>query len=80
MVRRLKARYSGNALIPQEPCDIPEGAVVDLIVQGASALPPETSDPAERTAILRRLVERMQHNRLPSGAPRLTRDDYHERR
>jgi hypothetical protein len=79
MVRRLKAIYSGKALIPQEPCDLPEGAVVELIVEGSLSLPPPVTDPDERGRILSGLVERMRRNGLPAGAPRFTREQLHER-
>jgi|WetSurMetagenome_2_1015567.scaffolds.fasta_scaffold1523003_1 hypothetical protein len=79
MVRRLKALYSGKTLIPQEPCDLPEGAIVELILHGAPILPPEIGEPGERARALRAVVARMQRNPLPAAAPRLTREQLHER-
>ena len=79
MVRRLKAIYSGKALIPQGPCDFPEGSVVDLIVQGVSVEGPQVTDAAERSRALRMLVARMRRNPVGPNAPRLTRDQMHER-
>ena len=79
MVRRLKAIYSGNALIPREACDLPEGAIVDLVVEGLALEPPVIADPQERSRTLKAVVERMRRNPLPADAPRLTRDQMHER-
>lgn len=79
MVRKLRAVYSGKTLIPQEPCDLPEGAIVELILHGAPILPPEIHDPAERAKTLQAVVARMKSNRLPAASPRLTREQLHER-
>jgi len=79
MERRLRAIYRGKLLIPQEPCDFPEGAVLDLVVAGSPVVPPDVGDPAERARILARLTDRMRRNRLPANAPRLTREQLHER-
>ncbi len=79
MVQRLRAVYSGKVFIPQEPCDIPEGSVVEVVLQGSPLLPPVVTDPDEQMDILSRTVERMRRNGLPPDAPRLTREQLHER-
>jgi hypothetical protein len=61
------------------PCDLPEGAEVELILQGPIILPPEVTEPEERMRILTEMVDRMQKNPLPAGAPPLTRESLHER-
>jgi hypothetical protein len=80
MAQVVKAIFSGNAFIPQEPCNVPEGALVDLIVQDPSILPPRVKDPQERARILKRLVERIKNNPIPAKAPRFSREELHERR
>jgi hypothetical protein len=42
-------------------------------------IPPRISDPEEGARIRKRVVERMQSNPIPEGAPRFTRDELHER-
>jgi len=78
MTRRLRAVYSGNALIPRGACDLPEGAVVDLVVEGLAIEPPMIADPDERSRVLKAIVERMRRSPLPPDAPRLTREQMHE--
>jgi predicted DNA-binding antitoxin AbrB/MazE fold protein len=80
MSQRLKARYQGGTFVPEAPCDLPEGAEVELIVQGPMVLPPEVTDPVERERILEALIERMKENPIPPDAPPLTRETLHERR
>jgi len=80
MYQRVRATYHGGAFIPREPFYIRDNSEVELIVQGPLALPPEMTDPAERARLLKVVTERMQHNPIPGGAPRLTRDELHERR
>lgn len=80
MSRRLKAVYQRGIFSPREPCDVPEGSEVELIIQGPFILPPGVREPEEQKQILRRVVERMQQNPIPAGAPHLTREALHERR
>ena len=80
MSQRVRAVYHRGAFIPQTPCDLPEKAEVELIIQGPYLLPPGEMDPKKRARILRRVVERMRQNPFPPGPPRLTRDELHERR
>lgn len=80
MPKTLKAFYQHGAFYPEEPCDLPEGAEVELVVQGPVVAPPTVTDPKERKAIMTALVDRMLATPLPEGAPRLTREALHERR
>jgi predicted DNA-binding antitoxin AbrB/MazE fold protein len=80
MSHQLKALYRGGVFVPQEPCNVPEGSEVELIIQGPLILPPEVKEDEERQHILGMVIERMQHNPLPVDAPRLTREALHERR
>ena len=77
---KLKAVYRDGAFVPESPCEFPEEAEVELLVQGPLRLPPTVTDGKERLALLKQVTQRMQHNPIPSGAPRFTRDELHERR
>ena len=79
MSQRLKAVYQGGAFRPQEPCNLPESSEVELIVEGPFVVPPEVRKPKDRTRIMKTVVRRMQRNRIPADAPRLTREALHER-
>jgi predicted DNA-binding antitoxin AbrB/MazE fold protein len=79
MVHRLKAVYQGGVFAPREPCSIPEGSEVELIVQGPVIFPPAVKEPEAQQHILSMLVKRMKQNPLPAAAPRLTREALHER-
>jgi hypothetical protein len=76
----LKATYRSGAFILQTTCDLPEGFEVELFVQSTQVVPPKIADIDARQDFLKLLVERMQHNLIPSTAPRFTRDILHERR
>jgi len=80
MIRKIRAVYRDGVFCPERPCDLPENSEVELFVQGPSALKPAVTDQEQRDRILREIVERMQGNPLPPGAPRWTRDELHERR
>ena len=80
MAQSLKAIYSNGAFIPQTPCDLPEGAEVELTVRASNIIPPRVQDPEERKRIIERMVERMKANPIPAAAPRFTREELHERR
>ncbi len=80
MNRRLKAVYRDGAFVPSAPCELPEEAEVELLVQGPWLSHPRVTDPAERSQILAGLVDRMRENSLPAEAPRFTREELHERR
>ena len=80
MFGEFKAIFRHGAFVPQEPCPIPEGTEVRLIVQQPALTPPRITDPIERAAVLRRIVDRMKQNPLPSETKPFTRDELHERR
>lgn len=80
MNRKIKAIYRDGSFIPQEPCDLPEEAEVDLIIQGPAVIPPQVLDPKEKELILKRLKRRILQNPIPDEAPVFTRDELHERR
>ena len=80
MIQRIRAIYRDGAFRPQKPCDFPENAEVELLVQETTVCAPSVSDRSERLRILRRITERMQSNPLPSGAPHFSRDELLERR
>jgi len=80
MSQRLKAVYHRGTFLPQEPCDVPEGSEVELIIQGPFIFPPAVRKSEEQEHILKMVVERMQQNPIPAGAPHLTREALHERR
>lgn len=75
----MKAVYRDGSFVPREPCGLPEGAEVEIVVQGVPILPAPVTDPAERQRILQALTERMQRHPLPREAPRFTREELHER-
>jgi len=77
---KLRAIYRDHAFLVRGPCTVPEGAEVDLIVQGPLVLSPEVTDLAERESILKQVVAQMRHNPIPSDAPRWTREQLHGRR
>jgi predicted DNA-binding antitoxin AbrB/MazE fold protein len=76
----VRAIYRAGAFIPQEPCDLPEGAAVELIIHRPGIYPPEITDPEEQARLLKLVTERMMRNPIPADAPRFTRDELHERR
>lgn len=81
MSQTLRAIYRDGAFIPQTPCDLPEGAEVELTILESRVSPPEVADPEERKRILERMVERMRANPIAADAPRrFTREELHERR
>jgi predicted DNA-binding antitoxin AbrB/MazE fold protein len=80
MSQRLKAIYREGAFIPQMPCDLPEGAEVEITIHEANFLPPEVTDPEERKRIMSELIQNMLDNPIPANAPRFTREELHERR
>ena len=80
MSNRIKATFHDGAFIPQQPFDLPEGAQVELVIEGPTVTPPEVSDPEERRQILNAMVDRMIQNPIPADAPRFSREELHERR
>ncbi|HVG18350.1 MAG TPA: antitoxin AF2212-like protein [Blastocatellia bacterium] len=80
MSQRIRAVFHDGVFVPRQPCDLPEGSEVEVIVRQPHVLPPEESDPEERARILRAMVERMNDNPIPENAPRFSREELHERR
>ena len=80
MSLQVKAVFRNGAFVVQEPCDLPQEAEVNLIVQGPLVVPPAVTDPEERARILAAMTQRMRQNPLPAGAPHFTREQLHERR
>jgi predicted DNA-binding antitoxin AbrB/MazE fold protein len=76
----IKAVYHNGAFIPQEPCDLPEGAEVEVVVSDPYTIPPQITDPEERKRVMAELLKRMSENPIPENAPHFTRDELHERR
>ena len=79
MAQRLRAVFHEGHFIPTESCDIPDGAEVNLTVDVPHIVPPRVEDPESRRRIIAGMVERMHKNPLPVDAPRVTRDQLHER-
>lgn len=80
---RLRAIYKDGAFIPitnGDELDVPENAEVELIVQNPVVLPATAINEDERERALRTLVESWEQHQLAPDAPRLTRDELHERR
>jgi predicted DNA-binding antitoxin AbrB/MazE fold protein len=80
MSQRIKAVFQNGAFVPQQPCDLPEGSVVELTVYDPYTIPPAIKDRVQRAAMLQELVQRMRDNPIPEAAPSFTRDELHERR
>lgn len=76
MSLKVKAIYRDGSFVPQAPCDLVDGAQVDLLIE---ALEPQV-EPGSRARRLKALAERMQRNPIPAEASRWTRDELHERR
>ena len=77
----LRAVYRNGTFVPLVPCDLPEETEVEVRINEASAIiPPLETDPAKRAEIMKRLLERMTSSPLPPDAPKLSRDELHERR
>jgi predicted DNA-binding antitoxin AbrB/MazE fold protein len=80
MSQTLKAIYRDGAFIPQTPCDLPEGAEVEITIRSPKLIPPRVTDPEERGRLMDELIQNMLDNPIPEDAPRLTREELHERR
>ena len=80
---RLKAVYRDGAFVPVpngEKLNVPENAEVEITVHDPYVIPPRVTDEAERARIMQELVESWNQHPLRGDAPRLTRDELHERR
>ena len=80
---RLKAIYRDGAFVPVpngERLNVPENTEVEITVHDPYILPPTATSDEERERALRELIESWQQHPLTGEAPRLTRDELHERR
>lgn len=80
MLDHIRAVYRDGAFYPVTPCPMPENSEVDLTVRVAGVEPPLVKDPEERRRIMKELTAEMMQRTLAVVAPRLTRDQMHERR
>ena len=80
MNHKIRATFQGGTFVPHQPCELPEGADVDLWIEGPTVLPPEVTDPHEKARLLSELVESIRQHPLAADAPRLTREELHDRR
>ena len=77
---RIRAIVRDGKFVPVEPCPLPEAQEVEITIESPRIIPPAITDPAERAKAMEELVARMKANPLPADAPKLTRDQMHERR
>ena len=80
MSQTLRAIYRDGAFIPTTPCDLPEGAEVEITVRAPNLIPPVITNPEERERLMNELIQNMLDNPIPENAPRFTREELHERR
>jgi hypothetical protein len=79
----LKAIYKNGAFVPVpngEKLNVPENAEVEFTVHNPYIVPARAKSEEERQRALRELLESWEQHPLAPGAPRLTRDELHERR
>jgi len=83
MSLRLKAIYKDGAFVPISNGDklkVSENAEVEITVHDPYVVPATATSDEERQRALRELMESWQQHPLRGDAPRLTRDELHERR
>ena len=80
MRQTITATYRGGVFYPDEPCDLPEGASVEIRELSGGSIPALIEDPEERRRNLKAVVDRMMQNPISLDAPKFTRDELHERR
>ncbi len=83
MSLRLKAIYKDGTFVPisnGEKLNVSENAEVEITVHDPKVVPPTPTSDEERERALRELMESWQQHPLRGDAPRLTRDELHERR
>jgi hypothetical protein len=83
MSLRLKAIYKDGAFVPisnGEKLNVSENAEVEITVHDPNVVSATTTSDEERQRALRELMESWQQHPLRGDAPRLTRDELHERR
>ena len=79
MTQWRRAIYRDGKLELRNPCDLPQGAEVDVLIVSEGSTPPEETDPSRRRQLAADLVQRMRTQPLLPTAPRLTRDELHDR-
>lgn len=77
MSATVTAVYEDGVFRPGSPCDLPEGSRVVLSIQEE---PEKLLSDEEKKRLIEEMIERWKRNPLPADAPRLTRDEMHERR
>lgn len=77
---RVHAVFRDGKFVPSEVCHLPESSEVELVVQPPTSCAPTITDPVERKAAMDELIQQMQAAALSPDAPKLTRDEMHERR
>lgn len=80
---RLRAIYKDGAFVPitnGDELDVPENAEVELTLHDPYVLPAKATSDEERERALRELFASWDAHPLRADAPRLTRDEMHERR
>ncbi len=80
---RLRAIYKGGAFVPVpngETLDVRENAEVELTVHDPYIVPATAKNDEERARAVRELFASWDAHPLRADAPRLTRDEMHERR
>ena len=80
---RLKAIYRDGTFVPLtngEKLNVTENAEVELTVHTPNVLPTKATSQEERERALRELFASWDAHPLRPDAPRLTRDEMHERR
>ncbi len=78
-----KAIYKDGAFVPVangEKLNVPENTEVELTVHNPCIVPATAKNEEERERAWRELVESWDAYPLRADAPRLTRDEMHERR
>ena len=80
---RLKAIYKDGAFVPVpngKQLNVPENAEVELTVHDPYVLSAKATSEQQRERALRELFASWDAHPLRADAPRLTRDEMHERR
>ena len=83
MSLKLKAIYKNGAFVPipnGEKLNVSENAEVEITVHDPYVVPAKATSDEERERALRELMESWRQHPLRGDAPRLTRDELHERR
>ncbi len=71
--------YREGAFVPQDKCELQDGAEGLVLVAPSAVEPPAITDPSERKRLLADLVGNLKNHPLPLDSPKLTRDQMHER-